>query len=179
MASASYVGALGPMGLYGRIATLWNGGADQLKFPADQLKRHGCVHFTKETCVCSFKMSKKWSFGPIRNDARPIVAAGFSRMLSTDVLNHVACCKTLNFVLRVIYCWYHFLDLFKCKSAHVLACCQSVKQRWYKSKEKPFLRLTCESLLRRSCDLLILVFHLFMTSAMLYPVSVACYKIDK
>ena len=56
-----YQGALGPMGLYGPIATLWNRGADQLKFPADQLKLHGCVHFTKETCVCSFKMSKKWS----------------------------------------------------------------------------------------------------------------------
>ena len=46
------------MVLYGPIATLWNGGADQLKFPADQLKLHGCVHFTKETCVCGFKMSK-------------------------------------------------------------------------------------------------------------------------
>ena len=72
----SYVGALGPMGLYGPIATLWNGGSDQLKYLADQLKLHGCVHFTKGTCVCGFKMSKKWSFGPIRNDARPIVAAG-------------------------------------------------------------------------------------------------------
>ena len=72
----SYVGALGPMGLYEPIASLWNGGADQLKFPADQLKLHGCVHFTKETCVCGFKMSKKWSIGPIRNDTRPIVAAG-------------------------------------------------------------------------------------------------------
>ena len=70
----SYVGALGP------IATLWNGGADQLKFPEEQLKLHGCVHFTKEICVCGFKMSKKWSFGPIRNDARPIVAAGRPRM---------------------------------------------------------------------------------------------------
>ena len=70
------------MGLYGPITTLWNGGADQLKFPADQSKLHGCVHFTKETCVCSFKISKKWSFGPIRNDARPIVAAGFPRMPS-------------------------------------------------------------------------------------------------
>ena len=69
------------MVLYGPIATLWNGFADQLKFPADQLKLHGCVHFTKETCICSFKMSKKWSFGPIRNDARPIVAAGRPRML--------------------------------------------------------------------------------------------------
>ena len=39
----TYVGALGPMGMYGPIATLWNGGADQLKFPADQLKLHGCV----------------------------------------------------------------------------------------------------------------------------------------
>ena len=70
------------MSLYGPIATLWNEGADQLKFPADQLKLHGCVHFTKETCVCGFKMSKKWSFGPIQNDARPIVAAGRPRMLS-------------------------------------------------------------------------------------------------
>ena len=68
------------MGLYVPIATLWNGGADQLKFPADQLKLHGCVQFTKETCVCGFKKSKKWSFGPIRNDARPIVAAGRPRM---------------------------------------------------------------------------------------------------
>ena len=76
----SYVGDLGPMGLYGPIAMLWNGGADQLKFPADQLKLHGCVHFTKETCVCGFKMSKKWSFGQIRNDARPIVAAGRPRI---------------------------------------------------------------------------------------------------
>ena len=56
---STYVGALGPMGLYRPIATLWNGGADQLKFPADQLKLHGCVHFTKKTCVCGFKMSKK------------------------------------------------------------------------------------------------------------------------
>ena len=55
----AYVGALGPMGLYRPIATLWNGGADQFKFSADQLKLHGCVHFTKETCVCGFKMSKK------------------------------------------------------------------------------------------------------------------------
>ena len=47
------------MGLYRPIATLWNGGADQLKFMADQLKLHGCVHFTKETCVCGFKMPKK------------------------------------------------------------------------------------------------------------------------
>ena len=78
-----YVGALGPMSLYGPIATHWNGGADQLKFPEDQLKLHGCVHFTKETCVCGFKMSKKWSFRPIRNDARPIVAAGRPRMVST------------------------------------------------------------------------------------------------
>ena len=70
----AYVGALRP------IATLWNGGADQLEFPTDQLKLHGCVHFTKETCVCGFKMSKKWSFGPIRNDARPIVTAGRPRM---------------------------------------------------------------------------------------------------
>ena len=54
-----YVGALGPMGLYGPIVTLWNGGADQLKFPADHLKLHGFLHFTKETCVCGFKMSKK------------------------------------------------------------------------------------------------------------------------
>ena len=77
----AYVGALGPMGLYGPIATLWNGGADQLKFPEDQLKLHGCVQFTKETCVCGFKMSKKGSFGPIRNDARPIVAAGRPRMV--------------------------------------------------------------------------------------------------
>ena len=68
------------MGLYGPITTLWNGGADQLKFLADQLKLHGCVHFTKETCVCGFKMSKKWSFGPIRNDTRPIVAAGRPHM---------------------------------------------------------------------------------------------------
>ena len=43
----SYVDALGPMGLYGPITTLWNGGADQLKFPVDQSKLHGCVHFTK------------------------------------------------------------------------------------------------------------------------------------
>ena len=78
--SAAYMGTLGPMGMYGPIPTLWNGGADQLKFPADQLKLHGCSHFTKETCVCGFKMSKKWSFGPIRNDARPIVAAGRPRM---------------------------------------------------------------------------------------------------
>ena len=78
---APYVGALVPMGLYGPIKTLWNGGAYQLKFPADQLKLHGCVHFTKETCVCGFKMSKKLSFRPIRNDARPIVAAGRPRML--------------------------------------------------------------------------------------------------
>ena len=70
------------MGLYGPIEMLWNGGADQLKFPADQLKLHGYVHFTKETCVCGFKMSKKWSFGPIRNDARPIVAAGRPRMVA-------------------------------------------------------------------------------------------------
>ena len=63
------------MGLYGPIATLWNGDADQLKFPDDQLKLHGCIHFTKETCVCGFRMSKKWSFGPIQNDARPIVDA--------------------------------------------------------------------------------------------------------
>ena len=76
----AYVGALGPMGLYGPIATLWNGGAGQLKFTADQLKLHGCVNFTKETCVCGFKMSKKWSFGPIQNDARPIVSAGRPRM---------------------------------------------------------------------------------------------------
>ena len=76
----AYMGALRPMGLYVPIATLWNGGADQLKFPADQLKLHGCVHFTKETCVCGFKMSKKWSFRPIRNDARPIVAAGRPHM---------------------------------------------------------------------------------------------------
>ena len=62
---APYVGALVPMGLYGPIKTLWNGGAYQLKFPADQLKLHGCVHFTKETFVCGFKMSKKWSFRPI------------------------------------------------------------------------------------------------------------------
>ena len=41
--SIPYVGALGPMGLYGPITTLWNGDADQLKFPADQLKLHGCV----------------------------------------------------------------------------------------------------------------------------------------
>ena len=54
-----YVGALGPMGLYGPVATLWNGGADKLKFPEDQLKLHGCVYFTKEICVCGFKMSKK------------------------------------------------------------------------------------------------------------------------
>ena len=53
-----YVGSLGPMGLYGPIATLCNGGADQLKFPEDQFKLHGCVHFTKETCVCGFNMSK-------------------------------------------------------------------------------------------------------------------------
>ena len=46
------------MGLYGPIATIWNGGADQLKFPADQLKLHGCVQFTKETCVCGFKCKK-------------------------------------------------------------------------------------------------------------------------
>ena len=78
--SNTYVGTLGPMGLYGPIATLWNGGADQLKFPADQFKVHGCVHFTKETCVCGIKISKKWSFGPIRNDARPIVAAERPRM---------------------------------------------------------------------------------------------------
>ena len=78
-----YVGALGPIGLYGPIATLWNGGADQLKFTADQLKLHGCVHFTKETCVCGFKMSKKWSFGPIHNNARPIVAAGRPHMDQT------------------------------------------------------------------------------------------------
>ena len=71
----AYVGALGP------IATLWNGGADQLKFPAYQLKLHGCVHFTKETCVCGLKMSKTLSFNPIRNDARPIVAAGRPHML--------------------------------------------------------------------------------------------------
>ena len=51
---APYLCALGPMGLYGPIATLCNGGADQLKFPADQLKLHGCLHFTKETCVCGF-----------------------------------------------------------------------------------------------------------------------------
>ena len=68
------------MGLYGPIAMLWNGGADQLKFLADQLILHGCVHFTNETCVCGFKLSKRWSFGPIRNDARPIVAAGRPRM---------------------------------------------------------------------------------------------------
>ena len=74
------MGALGPMGLYGPIVTLWNGGADQWKFPEDQLKLHGCVNFTKETCVCGFKMSNKWSFGPIRNDARPIVGAGLPRM---------------------------------------------------------------------------------------------------
>ena len=80
MITDAYVGALGPMGLYGPIATLWNGGAYQLKFPADQLKLHGCVHFTKETCVCGFKMSKKWSFVPIQNDAIPIVAAGRPRM---------------------------------------------------------------------------------------------------
>ena len=52
------MGAPRPMGLYGPIATLWNGSADQLKFLADQLKLHGCVHFTKETCLCGFKMSK-------------------------------------------------------------------------------------------------------------------------
>ena len=75
-----YVGALGPMGLCGPTATLWNRGADQLKFPEDQLKLHVCVHFTKETCVCGFKISKKWSFGPIRNDARPIVATGRPHM---------------------------------------------------------------------------------------------------
>ena len=86
--SVSYVGALGPMGLYGPIAMLWNGGADQLKFPADQLKLHGYVHFTKETCVCGFKMSKKWSFGPIRNDARPIVAAGRLRMICIIIIFH-------------------------------------------------------------------------------------------
>ena len=74
------MGALVPMGLYGPIATLWNEGADQLKFPSDQLKLHGCVHFTKEIWVCGFKMSKKWSFGPIRNYARPILAAGRPRM---------------------------------------------------------------------------------------------------
>ena len=72
---------LGPMGLYGPIATLWNGGADQLKFPADQLKLHGCVHFSKETCVCGFKMSKKSPSDQSRNDARPIVAAGRPRMI--------------------------------------------------------------------------------------------------
>ena len=76
----SYVGALGPMGLYGPIATLWNGGVDKLKLLADQLKLHGCVHFTKETCVCGFKFSKKRSFGPIQNDTRPIVATGCPRM---------------------------------------------------------------------------------------------------
>ena len=65
LSSNAYVGALGLMGLYEPTATLWNGGADQLKFPADQLKLHGCVHFTKEIFVCGFKMSKKWSFGPI------------------------------------------------------------------------------------------------------------------
>ena len=74
-----YLGSLGSMGLYGPVATLWNGGADKLKFLADQLKLHGCVHFTKETCICGFKMSKKWFFGPIRNDARPIVATGRPR----------------------------------------------------------------------------------------------------
>ena len=68
------------MGLYGPIATLWNGCPDQLKIPEDQLKLHGSVHITKETCVCGFKMSKKWSFRPIRNDARPIVAAGRPHM---------------------------------------------------------------------------------------------------
>ena len=81
---AAYVGALGPMGLYGPIATLWNRGAYQLKFPADQLKLNGCVHFTKETCICGFKMSKKWSFGPIQNDARPIVAARRPHMEDSD-----------------------------------------------------------------------------------------------
>ena len=50
----AYVGALVPMGMYGPIATLWNGGTDQLKFPEDQFKLHGCVHFTKETCYCGF-----------------------------------------------------------------------------------------------------------------------------
>ena len=39
VAHKSYVGALGPMGLYGPITTLWNGGADQLKFPALMLMR--------------------------------------------------------------------------------------------------------------------------------------------
>ena len=76
----AYMGALVPMGMYGQITTLWNGGADQLKFPADQLKLHGCVHFTKEACVCGFKISKKWCFEPIRNNSRPIVAAGRPRM---------------------------------------------------------------------------------------------------
>ena len=88
----AYMGALGPMGLYGPIATLWNGVADQLKFPADQLKLHGCVHFTKETCVCGFKMSKKWSFGPILHDARPIVTAGRPLMqLGIQYFKTVAC----------------------------------------------------------------------------------------
>ena len=86
--SVSYVGSLGPMGLYRQIAMLWNGGADQLLFPADQLILHGCVHFTNETCVCGFKMSKKWSFGPIRNEARPIVAAGRPRMICIIIIFH-------------------------------------------------------------------------------------------
>ena len=73
------------MGLYGPISTLWNGGADELEFPADQLKLYGCVNFTKETCACGFKMSKKWSFRPIINYARPIVTAGRPRMLSSKV----------------------------------------------------------------------------------------------
>ena len=99
-----YVGARGPMGLYGQIVTIWNGGAYQLKFPADQLKLHGCVQFTKETCVCGFKMSKKWSFGPIRNEARPIVAAGRPHMTGTvhwggggvgwDIKKRIVVCQT-------------------------------------------------------------------------------------
>ena len=78
------MGTLVPMVMYGPVATLCNRGADQLKFPVDQLKLHGCVHFTKETCVCGFKMSKKWSFGPIQNYARPIVTAERPHMLETS-----------------------------------------------------------------------------------------------